>query len=928
MISKNISIGLLAHVDAGKTTLSESILLDTGAIRRAGRVDHGDSFLDTEKEERERGITIFSKQALFKLGEKQFTLIDTPGHVDFSAEMERALSVLDYAVLIISAPDGIHGHDITLWRLFKSYKLPVFIFVNKMDQTGTDKEKVLGELKKRFGDGVMEPDDSEELALLDEELTEKYLQTGIIEDADIIGLIRERRLFPVCFGSALKNEGVAELLKHLDRFTEMKAYPETFGARVYKISRDSRGRRIAHIKITGGTLHPKETVLVFSSRTGKTPVSEKAEQLLLYNGQSAVQLNEACAGMAVAVTGLTQAEAGGFLGAEAGANERLMVPLFNSKITSTFDIDMHKLYLKLKELEEEIPEIELSFDSSKEEINARLMGEVQTEILKALVKERFNVDIDFSDGSVVYKETVTGPVIGGGHYEPLKHYAEAHILIEPLERGSGIEIVSNVKDEVLAGNFQRLIMTHLEERKHCGVLTGAELTDVRFTVISGRAHEKHTEGGDFRESVYRAVRQGLMKARLKNQCKILEPYYSFELTVPAEMTGRAMTDLSQLAEAFEGPELNAEGDEAVFTGRAAVSRLRGYDKKVLSYTGGFGRLSLSFGGYGDCADEERVISEAGYNPELDTDNPTGSVFCSHGAGFYVPWNEVDEMLHIDIKEEERHFIADSPGEGLRDNSRGSEYADTLSIKAGSRGGSDAEAGTKERKKYDYLGAGLAGDRELESIWSSASGRNINVKKAEEKKRLQLMREASQAKGRADKGNAADTEITTAAPSVKIPDPKEQVLLVDGYNIIFAWEELNELSKINIDSARTVLADMLSNYQGYRGMNLILVFDAYKVRNGQGSVEKYHNIHIVYTREAQTADAYIEKTVHESGKRLNITVATNDGMEQIIAFGGGANRMSARELYGEVIKCNSDIYEKYLKKPVKLKNRIELQEANT
>ncbi|MCI5793223.1 MAG: TetM/TetW/TetO/TetS family tetracycline resistance ribosomal protection protein [Lachnospiraceae bacterium] len=924
------------------------MLYNTGTIRKAGRVDHKDSFLDSITEERERGITIFSKQALFKLGEKHYTLMDTPGHVDFSAEMERALSVLDYAVLIISAPDGIHGHDITLWKLLKAYKIPIIVFVNKMDQQGADKEKILKALSSKFGHGFVDIKDSfdtetgeirgesaEDIALLDESVMESFLETGSITSEEVSGLIAERKLFPCCFGSALKNDGVDSLLSMIENYTVQKKYKDSFAGRVFKITRDKNGRRIAHVKITGGVLKPKDMVAVHTSgrseSTSENAVYEKIEQIMLFNGEGFEQLKEAFAGMAVAVTGLDSAAAGTALGDEPSSNDKLLIPLFTSKVTAPFDVDKHKLYLSLKELEEEIPEIELFYDEENKEINIRLMGEVQTEIIKELVKRRFGVDIGFGEASIVYKETVMAPVIGVGHFEPLKHYAEAHILIEPLKSGSGIEIVSDVSEDVLALRFQRLIMSHLEEKKYRGVLMGSELEDVKFTLISGKAHEKHTEGGDFREATYRAVRQGLMKAMKCGACRLLEPYYNFELTVPANFAGRAMTDLSQRADGFEGPLMPEE--EVLFKGRAAVSKLRGYAQEVLSYSGGFGRLSLSFGGYGPCANEEEVLSEHFYDAEADISDPTGSVFCSHGAGYYVPWDEADGMMHIDVAAEEiKYGISDgndntdpdadpdyfrtgddgfyAVGSGLEPfeaSSKGRNATDKNASGSSKNGGRTAKA-------YDYLGAGLSGDKELESIWSSVLGKNINKAKALEKRSGSLMRNnRPAAEGKRASGKASDI--------VDIVKAKEQVLLVDGYNIIFAWEELNELAKLNIDAARGLLADILSNYQGFKGMNLILVFDAYKVKGGKGSVQKYHNIYIVYTKEAQTADAYIEKTVHENAKNMRVTVATNDGMEQTIVFGDGAQRMSARELYEAVKECNKDIERQYLEKTAKLKNRI-------
>ena len=910
MKSSNICLALAAHVDAGKTTLSESILLHTGVIRKAGRVDHGDSFFDHAAEERERGITIFSKQAEYDLGEKHFTLMDTPGHVDFSAEMERTLSVLDYAVLIISAPDGVHGHDITLWKLFETYQIPFFVFVNKMDQPGADKDGILEELKSRFGEGFVDFTDLggreaasaasehvlEQIAVLDDELTESFLMSGELPPEKIQSLIRERKLFPCCFGSALKDTGIDHFLKVIEEYTEESEMPDSFSARIYKISRDSRGNRLTHVRLLGGQLKTKETVRVFAPGAAGTAKEEKVDQILLYSGEHFEQLQEAEAGMVVALKGLAESRTGGSLGQPLSGGHPLMVPLFSSRIVPEDDMDMHRLYMICRELEEEIPEIRIDFKPSLNELRCQLMGAVQTDVLQEILHNRFNADVRFEPASVVYRETITAPVYCTGHYEPLKHYAEVHLVLEPLERGSGMEYVSSLSEDVLPRNFQRLILTNAAEKKHTGVLTGGELTDVRIRLVNAKAHEKHTEGGDFRQAVYRAIRQGLMKSREGGTCQLLEPYYDFELRVPTASAGRAMTDLSRIAESFTGPQ--TEGGESVFRGRAAVTAMHGYGEAVLSYTGGFGRLHCVFGGYGDCKDPDPAIREAAYDPELDADNPSGSVFCSHGAGYYVPWYEADSMMHLPPARYEGMTGAYAKPDGA------AAFEDPAAAGPGSRK-HNALQGTVR----DYLGAGLAADRELEAIFNRTLSGNRKAGKQDDPRRNRpdLMRNREK------------------SSTVAVPDPLQSYLLVDGYNIIFSWDELKELAKVNVDAARTALADILANYQGYRGMTLILVFDAYKVRGGLGSVEQYHNIHIVYTKEAQTADAYIEAAVHEIAKNHRVTVATSDGLEQTIVFGEGAYRMSARELKQDVESCSRDIYEQFIARKTALGNRLQLEE---
>ena len=955
-------MALLAHVDAGKTTLSESILFNTGAIRKEGRVDHRDSFLDTEKEERERGITIFSKQALFNIGENKFTLIDTPGHADFSAEMERALSVLDFAVLIISAPDGIHGHDITLWKLLKAYRVPTLIFVNKLDQPGADARQTYTRLRSYFGEGCIdfnafnaacsptsdnkgnangakaadkakaidkaenaneartfgnetdslgEAEIYEAVAELDEPVMEHYFAYGRVERSEIIRLFNEGKLHPIISGSALKSQGVDRLLKLINYLCEERIYPDTFAARVFKLTHDSKGGRLIHVRINGGVLKPKDVIRV-SHRDGRETTEEKVNRILLYSGSSFKQIDQASAGMVVCLDGIASALPGDAFGAETAGEEQLMTALFAARVSSPDEPDVHKLYQLLKELETEIPEISVGFNERSGEITVKLMGEVQTDIIRSIVKERHDIRLEFSESSIVYKETLSEPVIAAGHFEPLRHYAEVHLLIEPLERGSGIELCSRLSEDVLSKNWQKQILSELAAKRHIGALLGAELTDVRISLINGRAHEKHTEGGDFREAAWRAVRYGALKAREEGKAALLEPYYEFTLTVPDKNVGRAMNDLSVRAEHFEGPKL--DNGMAGFKGCAAVSDMRNYASEVTAYTGGFGSLELSFGGYGSCRQADNVIAAADYEPELDADNPAGSVFCSHGAGYYVPWFEADKYFHLSLEDDRQRLLAvlgnEAGGAKVQYDRAIQAAAHTVDTRRANCGASSADS------TQDYMGAGLQADKELEEIFYRSLGgnRGRNPQKAQDR--------ASHA-GDAVRRNYRNNVQEDGIEHVEIREAKKQYLLVDGYNVIFAWPMLNEMAKDNLDGARLKLMDILANYQGYRGMTLILVFDAYKVKGNHGSVERYHNIYVVYTREAQTADAYIEKTVHEIGKRERVTVATSDGLEQTIVFGEGAVRMSARELAEEVETALSEMRENHIDRSVRVKNTMEL-----
>lgn len=855
---KHICAGILAHVDAGKTTLSEGLLYLCGEIRKLGRVDHGDAFLDTYELERERGITIFSKQAVLKTENLEITLLDTPGHVDFSAEMERTLQVLDYAILVINGMDGVQSHTMTLWRLLERYGIPVFIFINKMDQQGTDREAILKELKKRLHEncldfGLMDKEgqDKEELlenlAVCKEELLEVYLETGTVEHGEICRLIQERKVFPCWFGSALKMQGVQELLNGLENYTIQKSYPEEFGAKVFKIARDPSGNRLTYLKVTGGSLKVK-------SLLGE----EKIDQLRIYSGpkyETAVQVE---AGAVCAVTGLSKTYPGQGLGIERESRMPVLEPVLNYQIVLPKDCDPHRMLQNLKELEEEEPQLHIVWDHNLGEIHAQLMGEVQTEILKNMIWERFHVSVEFGPGNIVYKETVAEPAEGVGHFEPLRHYAEVHLLIEPGEPGSGCQYFTACSEDVLARNWQRLILTHLEEREHPGVLTGSPITDVKITLLTGKAHTKHTEGGDFRQATYRAVRQGLKKT--KNI--LLEPYYEFRLEVPSEMIGRAMSDIQKMQGDFEPPE--TDGEMSILTGTSAVSQMRDYQKQVAAYTSGRGRLFCSLKGYAPCTDQEEAVRESGYDSERDLENPTGSVFCAHGAGFVVPWNQVEEYMHLDsgIDMETLCENGETWYELPEEESRQEK----------------APLSKRNGKGYSYSGS-YEDEKELQAIFERTFG---PVKK--------------------DRAMYASANTVNPGKTVRYrpgKPRKEEYLLVDGYNIVFAWEELRELARVNIHAACDKLMDILSNYQGCTGGTLILVFDAYKVEGHQEEVISYHNIYVVYTREAETADQYIEKTVHRIGRQYDVAVATSDGLEQMIILGQGARRISAMGLKQEI-----------------------------
>ncbi|MBQ7358503.1 MAG: TetM/TetW/TetO/TetS family tetracycline resistance ribosomal protection protein [Lachnospiraceae bacterium] len=869
---RNIVLGVCAHVDAGKTTLSEAILYKTGAIRKLGRVDNQDAFLDNFQVERERGITVFSKQAVFALGDKQATLLDTPGHVDFSAEMERTLQVLDYAILVISGSAGVQGHTKTLWQLFKQYKVPTILFVNKMDMPDTDSQQILEELRSQLSENCvdfsMQDEEvfAENVAMCDEDALSQFLEEGTVPHDTVVDLIAQRKVFPCFFGSALKLQGIEEFLKGLETYTKAKNYPTEFGARVFKITRDVQGSRLTHLKVTGGEL------AVRSLMKGQD-WEEKINQLRLYSGEKYELVDVAHAGDIVVATGLTQIQIGEGLGSEQGKNVALLEPVLSYRILLD-GIDPLQMLPKLRALEEEEPALQIVWEEELKEIHVKVMGEVQIEILQRIIKERFGVDVEFGDGRIVYKETIANTVEGVGHFEPLRHYAEVHLLLEPGERGSGLIFASGVSEDQLERNWQRLILTHLEERAHRGVLTGSVITDMKITLVAGRAHQKHTEGGDFRQATYRAVRQGLMQA----ESVLLEPFYSYTLEVPEGMIGRAMTDLERMGCSFGAPQLTRGG--AVLSGQGPVRTMKNYQKDLAAYTKGMGQLNCQLKGYEPCTDSEAIIEQRGYDPERDMRNPTGSVFCAHGAGFVVPWYEVPEYMHLES------YFGKSKEEAFE------------------------EAALEARRKGELTSVVSAidmalGTEEIDQIIERAS----NANRRQDRSNKWLRKKAATV--------SQYPETRSYKPSVK----KDAYLLVDGYNIIFAWEELKALAETTIDGARGRLQDILCNYQGMKKCEVILVFDAYRVKGHDTEILNYHNIHIVYTKEAETADQYIEKFAHEHGSKYDVTVATSDGLEQIIIRGQGCKLLSARDLEAEVKAMEQTLRADYLERQEKGRNLL-------
>lgn len=847
-------IGILAHVDAGKTTLSEALLYNAGITKALGRVDKGNAYLDTDELEKQRGITIFSKQAEFIWKDLEVTLVDTPGHVDFSAEMERTLQILDYAILVISASNGVQSHTRTLWELLKMYKVPTIIFVNKMDMPDTDKALLLSELKSKLDDSCIDFTDiqevmsNEEVAMTNESLMEEFLSCGKIDIEDIKRGISDREIFPCHFGSALKNDKIIDLLDGLNTYIDEKKYPDKFSAKVYKINRDSQGNRLTYIKVTGGVLRVKDII---------DDSEEKINQIRIYSGDKYRTANEIYSGEVCAVTGLTKTYSGENLGIENDNNDVILEPVLMYRVVLPQEIDAAMMLPKLKQLEEEDPTLAIKWNEDLKEIQVCLMGEVQIEILKKLVLDRFKVAIEFDQGNVVYKETISNTVEGVGHFEPLRHYAEVHLRLEPGEIGSGLTFETECSEEILAKNWQRLILTHLQEREHKGVLTGSGITDMKITLVSGRAHLKHTEGGDFRQATYRAVRQGLKMA----QSVLLEPYYDFRLEIPTEMLGRAMTDIERIYGKINPPE--NYGEYSVITGYAPVVTIRKYREDIAAYTKGQGKITCTLKGYLPCHNQEEIVEAYGYDSEADTFNPTGSVFCAHGAGFYVSYDKVYEYMHIGLENQpDKEYV----------------YNDNKIVSG--------------EYKEEWIGID-----EVDAIINQTY--NANKKSEGENKRNNWKKSR----------NEQDYFDYKGSKSVN-SETREKYLLVDGYNVIFAWDDLKELAAVNIDGARGKLMDILCNYQAICKCELIVVFDAYRVKGHDTEISDYHNIHVVFTKEAETADQYIEKFAHQNGRKYNVTVATSDGLEQIIIRGQGCNLISSRELKEEIDRATKDIMQKF------------------
>ena len=862
---KRLVIGILAHVDSGKTTLSEAMLYRAGALRRLGRVDHRDAFLDTDALERSRGITIFSKQALLSLPEAELTLLDTPGHVDFSSEAERALQVMDYAILVISGTDGVQSHTETLWRLLERYQVPVFVFINKLDLAGADRAARMDELRRRFGSGCVDlsaAGSSDDLALCSEELFETITSGGTPDDAQLADAVARRELFPCFFGAALRLEGVDELLDALQRLTRPLPGRREFGARIFKVTRSDSGERLTWLKVTGGELKVKAEL---SSRPdARRAWRGKADQLRLYSGAKFSLVSTAEPGTVCAVTGLTDSYAGEGLGFEPDAAAPALEPVLRYRVLLPAGCDETAALRQLRELEQEDPMLHVVWDEHLGEVHLQLMGEVQLEILQSLIERRFGLRVEFDEGGILYKETISARVEGVGHYEPLRHYAEVHLLLEPGEPGSGIQLGSACREDSLAANWQRLILTHLAEKAHRGALTGAPLTDVKITLAAGRAHPKHTEGGDFRQATYRAVRQGLRTAAAQGACVLLEPWYEFSLRLPQESVGRALADMPRLHAEFEPPA--SEGDMALISGKAPVAALRGYAREMAAYTRGRGQLSCLPGGYAPCHNTDEVIAASGYDIDADTANTADSIFCSHGAGVLVRWDEVPEHMHIPSVLARDERLSRGPAE-------------------------DGGIPSRAARAADYRSA-LAADKELMAIFERTYG--------------PIRRDPVQAMRTVKRRPAAESQARRSPSRPQLEGPEH--LLVDGYNVIFAWDELKALAADNLDAARQRLMDILCNYAGYRQCVPILVFDAYKVKGGEREVEQYHNLYVVYTKEAETADMYIEKATHEIARRYRTRVVTSDTTEQLIILGNGALRISSQAFEKEVRAVEAEIRE--------------------
>ncbi|MCR4956164.1 MAG: TetM/TetW/TetO/TetS family tetracycline resistance ribosomal protection protein [Lachnospiraceae bacterium] len=893
----HVVLGILAHVDAGKTTLSESILYHTGVVSKMGRVDKKDAYLDTYELEKERGITIFSKQAELLIEDRPVSLLDTPGHVDFSPEAERVLNVLDYCILVISAVDGVQSHTETLWKLLKRYNVPVFIFINKMDQFEGDKSELISLLKEKLAIECEEADTTEfmeSVAAGEEALLEKYLEDSTLDDEDVVNAIRNRKIFPCFFGSALRDQGVDELLHGLYKYALPRTYGSEFGAKVFKISTDEKGVRLTHMKITSGSLKLKDVITYRHKETGEE-MDEKVNRIYICSGAKETDVTSVEAGSICSIPGLEDTYPGQGLGVESDCLESVLTPVLTYAVKYPSTIDSRRMLQNLKQLEEEEPQLHVVWDEHLKEIQIQLMGEVQIEILKHEISKRFEIPVEFATGRIVYRETISDTVEGVGHYEPLRHYSEVHLLLEPGARGSGLVFQSKCSEDILNKNWQRLVLTHLEEKQHRGVLGGFPITDMVITLVAGRAHPKHTEGGDFRQATYRAVRHGLMKAT----GVLLEPVYAFTMKVPTSAVGRAMTDLNNLFATFEAP--GVEGDFSVIEGVAPVATLNGYQTELVSYTSGLGKLECRLQGYEPCHNQEEVVKAMGYEPERDLRNSPDSVFCTHGAGFVVPWYEVENYMHIplvidgksdtELKEYEMFLEAKKVQANAK---RQEEERKILGVEQ-----LDGDAAEKELKDiFEKTYGTITTKFNQDYIEDTRSRGTWNGKKKEKKEKGPVRKEKP-------KDYDYDKERRHKREG-KVK--KEKYLLVDGYNVIFAWKELKELADQNIEGARNKLMEILCNYQGYTGQNVILVYDAYKTKGHDTEVSTYRNISVVYTKEAETADQYIERCAHDLSDKHEVTVATSDGLEQVIIAGAGAILISARELEKEMERLSREFHQ--------------------
>lgn len=894
---KNIVAGILAHVDSGKTTLSEAMLYQAGQIRKLGRVDHQDTYLDTDSQEKDRGITIFSKQAELAYADMHIALLDTPGHVDFGTEMERTLQVLDYVVLVINGMDGVQSHTETLWKLLERYGIPVFIFVNKMDMTGYDRDYLMDNIRHRLSDGCVDflcEDSGEQIAMCDEAMLEHFLETGANDEQDVVNAIAGRKLFPCYFGSALKNEGVSELLDGMNRYVVEPVRGEEFGARVFKIGRDDKGERLTYMKVTGGVLKLKDVLTLRNSQGEKS--HEKVNQIRVYSGAKYDMVTQVPAGCVCAVPGLVNTYGRQGIGACPDGELPSLEPVLSYKVMYPTDVDAVTMVSKLRLLEEEDPQLQVQWNETAGEIYIKVMGQVQLEVVAQMVRDRFGIAITYGQGRISYKETIAAPVMGVGHFEPLRHYAEVHLLLEPMENGSGMCFDSICSEDVLDKNWQRLILTHLQEREFRGVLTGSPITDMKISITAGRAHQKHTEGGDFRQATYRAVRQGLMMA----ESVLLEPVYAFKIEVPQEYAGRVLADIVKMSGTMDGQEIS--GETTVITGHAPVYTMREYYSELTAFSRGTGRLQVDIDGYQPCHNTEEVLAERHYDPELDRFNPSSSVFCAHGAGYLVDWYDVYENMHV----------KEDPGFEISGQLGYTEEGYAMDIPVNRPGKSVSEMSITDEELSEIFARTFGGDyKDKDVALNGRFRRTTSEYKVNGQYNKSQSRDRQPGNGPLVGSRPADRGIATPG-AFKRRKSGEDYVIVDGYNVIFAWDTLRELSEHNIDSARGKLMDILSNYQGYMNCKLIVVFDGYKVKDNKGERFPYDDIEVVYTKEGETADAHIEKLTHELARKHKVTVVTSDGLEQIVTMGQGAIRMSSRDFKAEVERVNEHLRENYLK----------------